>query len=154
MTPAPNTPVAVRSLLAAAVVLAATAAPAAVCQVPSASHPTIQSAVDDPTCTELVLAAQTFTESPVIPRNLTVRGASSTATVVAGQLEVTGGPVALEDLKVDTSGPVQRGRFNDALWVHSGGRVTGTNLLVVHSPLLFGDGFESGNTSAWSNTLP
>jgi ABC-type uncharacterized transport system ATPase component len=119
-----------------------------------ASHPTIQAAVDDVTCTELVLAAQTFVESPVIGRDLTMRGASSAATVVAGQVEVVGGLVVMDDLTVDTSGPAQRGRFSDALWVHAGGRVTGAELVVVHAPLLFGDGLESGGFSAWSSVLP
>ena len=127
---------------------------AATCPVPSASHPTIQAAVDDASCTEVVLAAQTFVESPSIARDLTVRGASSATTVVAGRVEVSGGLVVLEDLKVDTSGPAQRGRFPSALWAHGGGRVTGDGLVVVHAPLLFGDGFESGGFSAWSSVQP
>jgi hypothetical protein len=50
------------------------------CPVPSLSHVTIQAAVDDPACTEIEVAAGTFIESVVIPRDLVLRGASTTAT--------------------------------------------------------------------------
>jgi hypothetical protein len=74
--------------------------------------------------------------------------------VVAGQVEVSGGLAVMEDLTVDTSGPDQRGRFQSAMWAHGGGRVTGSDLVVIHAPLLFGDGFETGGTSAWSSVQP
>jgi len=130
------------------------AAEAASCAVPSPQYPTIQSAVDDPACTVVVLAAQTYVESVAIGRSLTVQGVSSAATVVQGQVRVQGGTVALAGLRVDTSPSELRGRFAEALLVETGGRVSGTDLVVVHRPLLFGDGFESGTTAAWSATAP
>ena len=67
-------------VLLAVMVCTGTAA-ADVCTVPSAPHPTLQAAVDDAYCAEIVLAAQTFVESVVVARDLTLRGASSTSTV-------------------------------------------------------------------------
>ena len=70
-------------LLSVAVVLSWTAlATAAVCTVPSAPHPTIQEAVDDVGCTEIVIAAGTYAESVGIDRSLTVSGASTTGTTI------------------------------------------------------------------------
>jgi len=57
----------------------ASAAPctAAVCPVPSTSHPTIQEAVDDFACTEVAIASGTFVEEVTIGRDLDLRGAST-----------------------------------------------------------------------------
>ena len=78
-----------------------------VCTVPSASHPTIQAAVDDAYCTEIVLAAQTFVESVAVARDLTLRGTSNTSTVIEGQVVVEGNTtqVTIQDLLVDASDP-------------------------------------------------
>jgi len=125
---------------------------AATCQVPSSSHPTIQDAIDDPSCSELVLAAQTFTESLLIDRDLTVDGAGSTETRIEGQVEVSNGTVLLQQIQV--SSPT--GAATEALWTHSGARVSGFDLVVVNGGTvpLFADGFESGDTAAWSFASP
>jgi len=131
-----------------------------VCNIPSAPHPTIQAAVDDLACTEIVLAAQTFAESVTLTRDLELRGASSTATVIEGRVVVEGGStqVAIRDLEVNGSAPSVAGCFNEALVAQGGARVSATDVVVINGDgeacVLFRDGFESGNTSAWSAAVP
>jgi len=133
---------------------------AAVCQVPTGPYPTIQAAVDDPVCTEIELSAQTFEESVLIARDLEVRGSSSETTVIEGQLAVQGGStqVALEDMTVDGSAPGVGGTFSEALLVAGGAEVNGLRIVVLNATeapsAIFADGFESGDTSAWSSSVP
>ena len=103
-------------VLLAVTVCTATAS-ADVCTVPSPSHPTIQAAVDVANCTEIVLTAQTFVESVTVARDLTLRGTSSSATIIEGQLVVEGDTtqVVIHDLKVDGSAPSVAGCFDEAL---------------------------------------
>jgi len=142
------------------VLLRASPTGAAVCQVPSGPYPTIQSAVDNPACTEIELAAQTFHESVVVARVLELRGASSPTTVIEGKLTVQGGStrVVLEDLTVDGSASGVAGSFTDALLVEGGAEVNGLRIVVLNAAedllAVFADGFESGDTSAWSSVVP
>ena len=142
------------------VLLCASMAFAVVCQVPSGPYPTIQAAVDNPVCTEIELAAQTFEESVVISRDLEMRGVSTTTTVIEGQVTVQGGStqVAIEDLTVDGSAPGVGGSFTEALLVEGGAEVNGLRIVVLNATedpsAIFSDGFESGDTSAWSNVVP
>jgi hypothetical protein len=55
-------------------------AEAASSPVPSTQYPTIQAAVDDPSCSELPLGAQTYAESVTVGRSLNVVGVSSGTT--------------------------------------------------------------------------
>lgn len=122
---------------------------AVTCDVPSAAHPTIQSAVDDASCTEVVIAAGTFEESAAIARTLVVQGAGSTLTFVRGQVEVSAGAVQLTGLHLSADG--------EALVAHSGAEVSGFDLEAVNGlaePPLFADGFETGDTTAWSVSFP
>jgi len=122
---------------------------AATCPVPSASHPTIQAAVDDVACTEVVLAAQSFAESPVVARSLALRGAGSGQTFIQGRLEVSAGQVALEGFHVAASG--------GALTVHSGAEVSGFDVVAFDGLFevpMFADGFETGDMSRWSGASP
>jgi len=131
---------------------------AAVCTVPSASHPTIQEAVDDLACTEIALAAGTFVEAVGIDRDLELHGASSATTVIEGRVVIDGAAteVELRDLTIDTSATAAC--FPEALLSRGGARLGANNLAVVNDDgdacLIFGDGFEAGNTSAWSVTVP
>jgi len=125
---------------------------AATCQVPSTSHPTIQSAVDDAACTEIVVAAGTFAESVSVERDLTLRGAGSGSTVVDGLVEVRGAAVEIRELAV-LSDP---GATAQTVWAHTGAEVTCFDVVAVNgaeSPL-FADGFETGDTSRWSASIP
>ena len=54
-------------------------AQAAACSVPSLSHPTIQSAVNDPGCNPINVAAGLYPEQVTISRTLTLNGAQANA---------------------------------------------------------------------------
>jgi hypothetical protein len=138
------------------IVFGVSTAPADVCAVPSAPHPTIQAAVDDVTCTEIVLVAQVIAESVTVSRSLVMRGGSSSATAISGQVTVTGDSteVALQDLRLDGSGcaPV-------ALDVTGGAQVTTQQDVVVVNTTdgqcpIFANGFESGDSQGWSTVGP
>jgi hypothetical protein len=68
----------------------ATNAYSGTCNVPSASYPSIQSAVDVINCTEIVLASGFFTDDVNIGRTLEIRGTSSATTTVVGKITVEG----------------------------------------------------------------
>lgn len=148
-------------LLSVAVVLCwTTVAAAAVCTVPSAPHPTIQEAVDDVGCTEIVIAAGAYVESVSIDRSLSVTGASTATTTVEGRFEVTGAAteITLTNLTIDAGASSVAGCFPEALDVAGGAKLTSNALEVINGDgdacLIFGDGFESGDTGAWSGTTP
>ena len=122
---------------------------AATCNVPSAPHPTIQAAIDDIGCDPIIVAAGTYTEAPVIARSLTLMGAGSGQSFIQGQVEVSAGTVSLKQFNISATG--------EALWSHSGGEISGFDLVVVTGIVettLFADGFESGTTGAWSVVSP
>lgn len=130
----------------------------AVCNVPSGPHPSIQAAVDDVACTEVVLAAQTFEESVSVDRDLQIRGVSSATTLIEGRMVITGASTAvlIEDLTIDGSAPAVAGCFSEALVSEGGAGVQASAIIVLNGDgdgcLLFGDGFESGGTEEWSST--
>jgi hypothetical protein len=128
------------------------------CTVPG-THATVQEAADDPACTEVVLAAQIFPESIVLRRTVTVAGPGTGGAVIQGLVLISGaGTVAtLRDLRVEN------GCVPDAVRASGGARLVGDNLQVQRAaglpcPLtadtIFTDGFESGNTGAWSAVSP
>jgi hypothetical protein len=125
------------------------------CTVPG-THATIQEAADDPACVTISLAAQTYPESIVLRRSLTLAGPGTGGAVVQGMVLVAGvtTEATLNDLRVEN------GCVPDAVRASGGARLVGENLQVERSeglpcPLtadtIFSDGFESGNTSAWSS---
>jgi hypothetical protein len=128
------------------------------CTVPG-THATIQAAVDDPACVTVALAAQTYGESIVIRRSLTLAGPGTGGAVVQGLVLIAGATteVAIQDLRVEN------GCVPDALRTSGGARLIGLNLQVERDDALpcpatadtiFTDGFETGNTGAWSGTTP
>jgi len=146
---------AIRAGCLALAVLCASTAFADVCLVPSVPHPTIQVAVDDSACTEIVLAAQVFAESVAVSRSLLLRGDSSATSVIEGQVTVTGGTteVTLQSLQVDGGG-----FYSVALDVAGGAEVTSQQDVVVTNAAggeypIFADGFESGDLAAWSAVI-
>ena len=142
----------VPGLLALGLLLAATPGGAADCLVPG-DHPTLHEAVADPACTRVLLADQTFADSVAIGRTLDVLGVAGGSSTVRGTIAVADGAVVgLSDLIVS-------GCSEARVTATGGGRVVGSNLRVstsssVPCPLIFSDGFESGDTGAWSFSLP
>lgn len=142
-------------VLLAALLLSPVPLLAGVCQVP-ASHPTIQAAVDDGLCTDIEVAAGSYPESIRIERPLILHGAGA-ATVLGGFLRAVGAgtTVSLVDLAVENGCPLR------SLWAADGGSISGLAVTATASSALpclegalFSDGFESGDTSAWSATVP
>jgi hypothetical protein len=130
-------------------------ADAGVCPVPSPSHPTIQAAVDDASCSEIYLSAGIFTQSISVGRDLSLHGASSSSTVILGHVVVDGDTteVSIQDLRIDAGGSGAA----EALEVRGGATVNGVNLDVVNgskSTVIFHSGFESGTSEDWSGVVP
>ena len=128
------------------------------CTVPG-THATIQEAADDPGCATITLSAQTYPESIVIPRSLTLAGPGTGDAVVQGFVLIVGAStqVTLQDLQVEN------GCRPNALRTSGGAQLIGVNLQVERDDALpcpltadaiFVNGFEEGNTDAWSNTSP
>lgn len=138
-------------ILVAVVIVAGVSTPAmaATCNVPSGSHPDIQTAVDDIGCAPIIIAAGTYAGTVVIARTVNLTGAGSDQTYLQGQVQVTSGTVHLSGLHITAPA--------DALWAHSGAEVSGFDLVVLNGdsePPLFADGFETGGTGAWSAVAP
>jgi hypothetical protein len=95
-----------------------------------------------------------------ITRDLTLRGASSTTTVIEGRVLVEGATtqVAIQDLKVDGSAPSTAGCYPIALVSRGGAQVDSNDVVVLNASgeacVIFRDGFESGNTGGWTTTVP
>lgn len=131
---------------------------AAPCPVPG-PHATVQEAIDDTDCTEIQLEDQVYTESLSILRAVSIVGATPGTTAIHGMIEIQGAnaAVALHDLRVESSCSA------GSLVVRARARVTGVRLVVQKdsaapcpalSTVIFEDGFESGNTVSWSQSVP
>lgn len=126
------------------------------CTVPG-THPTIQEAIDNDTCTTISLPQSYYAESIEIDRDLNIEGNPSGVSLLGGRMSIVG------DASVDTENFEILSSCTGALVTIEGtasfqsedfaaaqGGVHGCPELG----LLFADGFESGNTSAWSSTTP
>ena len=126
------------------------------CSVPTLAYPSIQAAVDNVTCAEIVLAAQDFAEAVAVSRSLVLKGAVGATTVITGLVTVTGASTeaTMHALKVEG------GRcFPVALDVGDGAQVTsGPDVVMANADggecPIFIDGFELGAATAWSSTVP
>ena len=126
---------------------------AATCNVPTATYPTIQSAVNVINCSEIVLSAGSFFESVTIGRNLELQGAGSQSTIIIGKVIVSGfgSTVRLEGLKIFAlAGTLPFG----GLVAWDGTVVMPDDLLIGIINPLFADGFEPGDLSNWSSVVP
>jgi len=140
------------TFLGAILLLGATPGICEICNVPSASYPSIQSAVDVTSCTEIVLTSGNFFGGVTIGRTLEIRGASSGTTTVVGKVTVQGsGTTATLTGFMIGVGPNPP---NDGLVVVGGAEVTPDDLVIRTTDHIFSNGFESGDTTAWSATKP
>lgn len=131
-------------------------ADAAVCDVPSPTYSTIQSAVDDPQCTEIDVAAGSYEEVVVISRSLMLSGAGSEHTSVdvpAGQpLLSLAGPSTVLEVHGISFGCLGR---CPGFAVTGGGVVSGTDTeFLAPRPLVFAADFDDGTTDEWSQVIP
>lgn len=140
------------ALTGAFVLTAAAPGDCATCNVPSASYPSIQSAVDVVNCTEILLASGSFFGDVTIGRTLELHGVSSDSTTVVGKVTVEGSgtKAALKGLKI---GVAPGDPPPDGLLVVGNAEVIPEDLVVGLADLIFSDGFERGDTTAWSSTV-
>ena len=140
------------------IALAPTTSHAVDCSVPSGAYPTIQEAIDDTSCTTVNLADQSYEESLLIARSLSILGPPALAELNGHvKIEGSGTVVQMDNLMIENgcspeaylvtnSGHVDSSRLEVA-WVN------GAPCPAVFTPL-FADGFETGNTSLWSGVAP
>ena len=139
------------TFLVAVLLLGAATGLCATCNVPSASYPSIQSAVDVISCTEIVLTSGDFFGGVTIGRTLEIRGVSSDTTTIVGKVTVQGSgtKATLTGLMIAV-GPNPP---NDGLVVVGGAEVIPDDLVIRTTDHIFSDGFESGDTTEWSATV-
>lgn len=138
------------------------ALPAALCSVPG-THADLRCAIADLTCTDITLAAGTFTVDLLpIERDLDLHGAGPGQTTIGGQLSISGATsdVSLANVRLDATGASVAGCAEAALASSGGARVTSGAGLEVLDPIptgvcrLFAEGFEGGSRCAWSFSTP
>ena len=135
--------------------------PAATCNVP-AVYPTIAAALADGTCDPIQVAAGTYTTHLAIARDVTLNGAGSASTTIAGAVSVSGSATdaVLNALRVDASAAISATCYASGLDVRGGAKASGVDLVVVGRPTptagcgFFADGFESGDLVPWSARRP
>ena len=134
----------------------------AVCTVPSGGYPTIAAALADATCDPIQIAAGSYTTNLSITRDVTLTGAGSASTTIAGWVGVSGAATdaVLNALRIDATTATSSLCYASGLDVRGGAKAGGVDLVVVGRPTPitpcspFSDGFETGDLSAWSTYLP
>jgi|GEM_PF-7008293 len=119
---------------------------AILCSPPSASHPTLQQAVDDPVCTIIELAAQAYPEQIAISRSLTLTGTGPLTSTVDGPILVQGPSTQVAMASIG----IRNGCPQPGLRVQTGALVSPVNVRVsteaIGCPpppdLIFKDRFE------------
>lgn len=119
---------------------------AAQCTVPG-SHETVQSAIDDPSCSRITLADATFPESLLIHRLLILEGVEGGSTTIEGRITVTG---AASQVDLDSL-TVRSGCSDQTMQIEAGAVVFSRQVVLGWSSglpcptileVLFSDGFE------------
>lgn len=143
--------------------LSAIAAHGTTCFVPSPSQPSLGAAVRDLSCTTIQLAAGTYLENATVARDLTIVGAGSGLSIVAGAVAVSGATTdaELSRLAVDGAAVGVAGCWPSILVATGGAHlvarddVLATNGATANGACrLFADDFESGGVLAWSAHQP
>jgi hypothetical protein len=140
------------TFLVAVLLLGATPGICGTCNVPSASYPSIQSAVDVISCTEIVLTSGDFFGGVTVGRTLEIRGVSSDTTTIVEKVTVQGSgtTATLTGLTIAVG---SESLPSDGLVVVDDAEVIPDDLVIGTTDHIFFDGFESGNTTAWSATV-
>jgi hypothetical protein len=137
---------AVAAAFTAAVLLVPQLSLAILCSQPSASHPTLQQAVDDPACTVIELAAQSYPEQLQISRSLTLTGTGPLSSTVDGPILIQGPSIEVAMASIG----IRNGCPQPGLRVRSGALVSPINVRVsteaIECPplpdMIFADQFE------------
>ena len=141
------------ALLIVIIAVAVSPAWSATCNVPSPAYHVVQAAEDHASCTEIVLSGGYVFGDVAIDRSLTLKGQSSSTSAIVGQVTVqgTGVAVTIETLRIEVpEGAVSQ----DGLVVSGGAEVTSDDLRVISTAVIFADGFERGDETAWSISVP
>ena len=131
-----------------ATLAASSPAAAALCPVPTATYPTISSAIADGACHEIQVAAGTYEENLGITRDLTLRGAGADRTTIDGGGK--GSTVIVVDVTVEISDLTLTGgeaAAGGGLAIH-GGDVT-----VLRSRLVDNHAGQGGGAMVFLGTL-
>jgi nitrous oxidase accessory protein NosD len=127
------------------------------CLVPG-DYSTITAAVAAAECTEVSVQAGSFSENVTIQRSLSLHGIDTSSTILEGRLQVEGSAVevTLADLTLDVAGCFATGLTvsGEAQVQMPSGPVEIIDSGGGSSCPVFQDGFESGDTAAWSVTVP
>ncbi len=133
------------------------------CVVGTAAYPTVQSALEDPSCLTIYVPAGTWSEHLAVDRTVTVFGDGTDATILSGggtgrALAIgAGGEVTLKELSVrdgraavgagiDLSGTLTLERASVEANVASGGDAAGAGIAIHGGELVLADGARvSGN---------
>lgn len=99
---------------------------AILCSPPSASHPTLQQAVDDPVCTIIELAAQAYPEQIQISRSLTLTGTGPLSSTVDGPILIQGPSIQVAMASIG----IRNGCPQPGLRVQSGALVSPVDVRV------------------------
>ncbi len=142
-----------------ALALAPALSRAQICDVPSPTHPKLQGAIENTGCATINLADQSYAESILITRTVSILGPVGLANI-NGFVQVQGASTVVEM----TNLMVENGCTPAAFLVNGGGQVNSERLEVVwvdggpcptvSSTHIFSDDFESSDTSAWSAAVP
>ena len=127
------------------------------CSVPG-TYSIIQDALDDPNCTRIELENRVYVESIVLSRSVYLTGPYLDVAEIRGQIEVTGATTTatLADLIIKSSCKPETLLVSDGAQVE-GERIRVSNYESEPCPLplrIFKDGFESDDTSAWTQAIP
>ena len=149
-------------ILSALVLAGARLGGAAICQVPSASYPTLTAALADATCDPIQIAAGTLAENVEVSRSVSLVGSGSATSTLTGWVWVRGATTELtiSGLRVDATAASTGLCHASGLHVEGGAHAAGTDLVVVGRPTstapcgFFADGFESGDLTRWSARRP
>jgi hypothetical protein len=124
-----------------------TAGNSVVCSVPSTAYPTIQSAVNDIDCEQVLLEAITYFENVMINRPVTIQGAGIEETIIDG---MQSGPVIVVNLNgVATirDMTIMNGRFDyGGGGVQNRGDLTLQNIHIDHNFSSWGAGLHNQGT--------
>ncbi len=143
-------------LLTAAVALgSALQISAQTCNVPS-TYATIQSAIDDSSCSTIDVATGFYQEALTVTRSLTIVGAGATTVLRDAPVVAVGNgvDVVLDSLRLEN------GCQPESLLSSSGAFIDAVAVTVAYSSSfgcdrgssIFQNGFESGDLSRWSST--
>jgi hypothetical protein len=141
-------PTAAALLVGTILLMSARSGQCEICEVPSATYPTLESAIEVINCTEIVLAAGWYFGDVLVGRSLELRGPLSDTTTIVGQVVVQGDLTTASLAGLTIAGPLASFPYG-MLVVEGNADVVTDDVVIGSTDIIFRDGFERGNTSSW-----